>query len=123
MYCLRCMYRGCEQEGSAASKTEAFFEFRWAGFMNNASFYATPLWGKVPLEAKTDTSAAGLAGFLKVYNKLGNDKLYPGSSAIEKVDIDAWMQAASILIELCRFSDLDGTKDDLPGAVDGYTKL
>lgn len=121
-HCMRCMYRGCQRGESS----EPFFEFLWGGFMNNASFITPSLWGEVTStsgSAKKKTARAGLEGLLEVYNKLGNEHLFPGSSAFEKVDVDAWTKAASILIELCRFSDLDGTKDSLPGAVSGYKKL
>lgn len=113
-YCLRCMYRGCDSDG----RSMPFFEFQWGTFMNNASFYEPSLWPKVDADGGDMT---GLEGFLVAYNSLAIQNLSPGStSAIEAIDTDAWKNTASILIELCRFSD---ASKDLPGAVSGDTKL
>jgi hypothetical protein len=48
-YCERCMYRGCIDGSQQSGPGVAFFEFQWAYFMLDATFYSTELWPSVSL--------------------------------------------------------------------------
>ena len=83
--------------------------------MNRGAIYDPQMWS--PLG--DDDELAGREGFLKIYSALNISSLYPGSSAVAAIDIAKWMEAASILVELCRSS----AAQSLPGAVPAYTEL
>jgi len=111
-YCERCMFRGCSSGGGGVS----YFEFRWAYFMNDATFYNTKYW----------TSSSDLNSFKALYAGLGS------SATVSKVDVSQWQSAAVYVVPLCRSAasgsySLPATifpgSSALPGYVSGYGKL
>jgi len=85
--CLRGYNRTCEANGHLTP----FFEFRWAYFFNDAYVRGcddenTSLW-----DDKNDCKA-----FKKAYESL------PLGQPIPEIDLDPWMEAAELLVPLCR---------------------
>jgi hypothetical protein len=114
-YCERCMYRGCVDGYQKSGGGVAYFEFRWAYFMNDAAFYTTSLW---PSTAEKDS-------FLQAYSALPE-------SVMGKVNTSSWLNTASLVISLCRASSAGSYRlstamfpgtDKLPGYMQGYVKL
>jgi hypothetical protein len=113
-YCERCMYRGCVDGYQSSGAGVAFFEFRWAYFLNDATYYSTIYW------PSTDDYSI----FKSSYSALP-------ASEVEKVNTDDWMGTAELAISLCRASStakytLPSTlfgERSLPGYYEGYVKL
>lgn len=117
-YCERCMYRGCVDGYQQSGTGVAFFEFRWAYFMNDATYFSTSFW---PSEsARSDFQAA--------YEALGD--------VMGKYDTSQWLTTAALVVSLCRaetssqyvlpvslFPLTYSTTSTLPGYYDGYVKL
>eukprot|EP01039_Chlorochromonas_danica_P008706 gene8706-9592_t len=114
-YCERCMYRGCVDGYQKSGSGVAYFEFRWAYFMQDATYYTTSLW---PSDAQRLT-------FLKYFEALP-------SSTVSNADTSAWLTAADYVVSLCRSdgaggytlsTDLYPGTSTLPGFISGYVKL
>jgi len=119
-YCERCMYRGCEDGTKSAGAAVYYFEFRWGYFMLDATFFNTKWW----------PSAADRDAFYKAYATL---PVFNSTASLAKVDTAKWLDAADLVIGLCRgeataayplpaelYPDYNGV---LPGYVAGYAKL
>lgn len=114
-YCERCMFRGCGDGFQKSGHGVAYFEFRWAYFMNDATYH-TPSWW---------ASESDRQVFLKLYEALP-------VSVVGKVDTSDWMKVAENVISLCRANTTGEYKLDtvlypgttnLPGYVSGYVPL
>lgn len=113
-YCERCMYRGCVDGYQLSGAGVPFFEFRWAYFINDATYYSTRFW----------SSTDSLSKFISSYSALP-------ASEVGKVDTGDWMDTAELAIALCRDSTtskytLPSTifaEKPLPGYFEGYVKL
>ena len=46
-YCERCMFRGCVDGYQTSGGGVAYFEFRWAYYINDATYYNTSYWPSV----------------------------------------------------------------------------
>jgi hypothetical protein len=86
-YCLRGYYRKCEENGHLTP----FFEFRWAYFFNDAYVQGCDNVDKSLWDDQQDCRA-----FQNAYQKLR-----PGSP-IPDIDLTPWMEAAKLLVPLCR---------------------
>lgn len=114
-YCERCMYRGCVNGYMSTGPGVAYFEFRWAYFMNDATYFNTSLW----------PSTSAYSTFSKLYKSLP-------PSVMGKIDTDQWFDTADEVISLCRGSggatypvptNLYPGDGLLPGYFSGYEKL
>lgn len=114
-YCERCMYRGCVDGYQKEGAGVAFFEFRWGYLFNDATYYSTNLW---PSESERQS-------FLKIFEALGHEE-------VGKMDMSAWMDAASHVVNLCRSESLSKYQLDtklfpgtssLPGYMATYQPL
>lgn len=115
-YCMRCMYRGCVDGYQNSGPGIPFFEFQWAYMMLDASLYNADAWWP---------SQEDYNSFIDAYLSLPASKM-------GEIDTTAWMNAAELLISLCRASTLykyrvptflfegNGT---LPGFYSGYVQL
>jgi len=86
--CLRGYFRNCEGNGHLTP----FFEFRWAYFFNDAFTR-----GCNSEESLWDSSQDCLK-FYDAYTSLPDVGLTP----ILKIDVGPWMEAAALLVPLCR---------------------
>eukprot|EP01039_Chlorochromonas_danica_P009206 gene9206-10166_t len=114
-HCERCMYRGCVDGHQKSGGGVAYFEFRWAYFMQDATYHTTSLW---PSDAQRAT-------FLKHFEALPTSK-------VKNVDTSAWLKVANHVVSLCRSdgagaytlsTDLYPGTSKLPGFISGYVKL
>eukprot|EP01036_Dinobryon_divergens_P033729 gene33729-43589_t len=114
-YCERCMFRGCVDGYQTSGGGVAFFEFRWAYYINDATFYNTSYW----------PSKDEYASFQTAYKALGD-------SVMGKINTDQWFDAADKVIALCRATstaayvvppNLYPSSTTLPGYYSGYVKL
>ena len=115
-YCMRCMYRGCVDGYQMSGPGVPFFEFQWAYMMLDASMYSADTWW--PSQGDHDS-------FIDAYSSLPPSK-------VGEIDTSAWMNAAELLISLCRASALwkyrvptslfEGN-GSLPGFYSGYVEL
>lgn len=93
IYCLRCMYRGCGEEGYNTSGSGVyFFEFQWAYFYLDTTFYQ-------PVSANYWPSATQYHAFISAYN---SSSVSASFNNIHKVVTSDWMSAAAFLVPLCR---------------------
>lgn len=114
-YCERCMFRGCVDGYQTSGAGVYYFEFRWAYYMNDATYINTQYW----------PSTSQLNAFKNLYEALP-------VSVVGKVNTDDWFEAANNVISLCRSSsgskyvlpsNIYTTDTALPGYYDGYVKL
>jgi len=113
-YCERCMYRGCVDGYQSSGAGVAFFEFRWAYFMNDVTYYSTEYWPSLDSYSKFKSSYVALP-----------------LSEVGKVDTSDWMNTAELAISLCRASSASKyflpsaifAEKPLPGYYEGYVKL
>jgi len=119
-YCERCMYRGCVDGFQSSGGGVAYFEFRWAYYMNDATFHNTSYW----------PSASALQAFQSAYNTAAG--VYP--AVMGKVNTDEWFAAADLVVSLCRAETTgsyqvpvgvfpESNSYLLPGYFSGYVKL
>lgn len=116
-YCQRCMYRGCVDGYQTTGSGVSYFEFRWAYYMVDATYHDTSLW----------PSSSQLTQFKSIYEQLTYQQ--PGSD----VDVNAWFEAANLVISLCRSSSgvsyqppttlYPDVGVNLPGYTYGYVPL
>lgn len=115
-YCMRCMYRGCVDGTQDSGSGVPYFEFQWSYMMVDSTFYNISLW---PSKESWNT-------FYRAYDALSSD--------IPNINTNSWMDAASLIITLCRSSNIgkyivptniysDQFGGMLPGFVLGYKQL
>ena len=114
--CMRCMYRGCVDGTQSSGAGVPYFEFQWSYMMVDSTFYNISLW---PSEDSRNS-------FYQAYSAL--------SSQIPYIDTNSWLDAASLIITLCRSSKIseytvptdiysNQFSGMLPGFVLGYEQL
>lgn len=118
--CERAMYRGCGENGyDSSGPGVAFFEFRWAYFMNDATYFSTDLW---PDEADR-------LAFVEKYEDLqrparlesrNGTVVYETSkdSVMDNIDVSLWKDAARYIITLSR--SVSGSSYLLPADIYGF---
>lgn len=114
-YCHRCFVRGCINGYQAEGAGIPYYEFRWAYYMLDASFYKTTLYWP---------STSDWKAFYDTYNELQSST----KDSIDKVNPEKWLNLASLVIPLCR-NDATATyyppsslypTDDTAGKLPGY---
>lgn len=114
--CERCFFRGCVDGYETKGPGVPFFEFRWAYFMNLVTFFDVSYW-----PSKKDYDA-----FKAAYIALPQ-------SNVEASNPDDWIEAASLIISLCRAESTGAyllpedvfhiASYKLPGYTSGYELL
>jgi len=111
--CERCFYRGCVDGTKASGPGLPYFEFRWAYFMVEATYYNTNLW----------PSKSQFSDFYQTYTQLP-------PSHLGSIDTTKWQNAADKIVSLCRGESTGSyilpqyfSSANLPGYVSGYMPL
>ena len=90
--CLRGYFRGCQDDGHTA----AFFEFRWAYFMNQAYLKGCSS------DDSNDSNDWGDTSDCLAFESAFQDVLPQTSRSILDQDLDVWQTAGKRLVPLCR---------------------
>lgn len=116
-YCERCMFRGCVDGYGTSGPSVPYFEFLWAYFMLDSTFFAEKNW----------PSAGARKNFTELYLQLPHD------IPVSEINTSLWFDTANAVIPLCREgaaptfklpADLyAGNNGSLPGFVVGYEQL
>lgn len=101
--CERCMYRGCYDGYGKTGPGVAYFEFRWAYFIQDASYTHS--------DAGYWSDRDDLVRFQDLFQPLYQ------TVDIDKVDTAKWLEAASAVVPLCRSSTQQVAAYSLPNSL------